>query len=183
MYHLSQPNILIDAKGSPRLYNFANCSFTKNTEPVNALAPTYDCAVRWSAPERLSGSAQEKEPTTMSDAYSLSMVIVEVYPFDESVIYLYPNCFGFQLATGKMPFPEFTDHNVVVMIMRGKRPQMPHSFDAPGMTPAVWKVAQKCWHEKAMERPEVNTVLRSLEDLANSGTCGNNQRACLEWEF
>ncbi|KAF9643164.1 kinase-like protein [Thelephora ganbajun] len=146
---LKSPNILIDVEGSPRLYDFANCSFTK-TDPVSASALSYACTIRWSAPERLDVSVQEREPTTMSDIYSLSMVIVE-------------------LVTGKMPFPEYTDHNVIVMISEGKRPSKPRHFDAPGMTPMIWKIAQKCWHEKANERPEVDAVLQSLEVLANSG--------------
>jgi hypothetical protein len=28
----------------------------------------------------------------------------------------------------------------------------------------VWKVAEKCWNEKASERPEVEEVLQDLED-------------------
>ena len=38
----------------------------------------YIRTIRWSAPERLNVRAQEREPTTMSDVYSLAMVIVEV---------------------------------------------------------------------------------------------------------
>ena len=34
-YHLSQPNILIDAKGSPRLSDFGLCSITKYIESVH----------------------------------------------------------------------------------------------------------------------------------------------------
>ena len=87
-----------------------------------------------------------------------------------------------QLATGEMPFgPEFTDHNVMIMITEGRRPK-PRSIDAPGMTPEVWKIAQKCWHKTAEERPEVNTVLRSLENIANSGMCAHKADFCPEWE-
>ena len=41
------------------------------------------------------------------------------------------------------------------------------------MTPAVWKIAEKCWHQEAKKRPEVNAVLQHLEDLANPGTCAH----------
>ena len=68
-----------------------------------------------------------------------------------------------------MPFPNFTDHNVSVVVLRGKRPEKPRRFDAPGITPAVWKVAKKCWHEKASGRPEVKKVLEDLQKIANSG--------------
>ena len=71
--------------------------------------------------------------------------------------------------TGNVPFPEFSDYDAIKMILRGKRPLKPPRFEAPGMTPAVWKIAEKCWHEKAKERPEVSTILRYLETLANPG--------------
>ena len=81
-----------------------------------------------------------------------------------------------------MPFPEFTDPNVTILISKGKRPSKPRRFEAPGMTPAVWKVAKKCWHEKARERPEVNAVLQSLENMANIGGCTHEACSCLPWE-
>ncbi|KAF9647762.1 kinase-like protein [Thelephora ganbajun] len=158
---LNSPNILIDAEGRPRLYDFANCSFTKSTDLANALTPSYTCTIRWAAPERLDLRVQDRGPTTMSDIYSLSMVIVE-------------------LVTGKMPFPEYTDHNVIVMISEGERPSKPRHFDAPGMTSAVWKIAQKCWHEKASKRPEVDAVLRSLEALAKPDG-KHTQPSLLQW--
>jgi len=78
IHFLFQPNILVDSEGNPRLFDFANCSFTKNTGPINVSTPIYSRTIRWSAPERLCIGAKEKEPTTMSDVYSLSMIIVEV---------------------------------------------------------------------------------------------------------
>lgn len=148
---LKSPNILIDAKGNPRLYDFANCSFTDGFNPVDVLAPSYIYTIRWSAPERLGASSQQQEPTQMSDIYSLSMVIVE-------------------LVTGKVPFPEYTDQNVIVMIAKGERPSKPHSFDAPGMNSEVWRIAQKCWNEKANKRPQTHEVLLLLDPLIIPGS-------------
>ena len=68
-----------------------------------------------------------------------------------------------------MPLPEYTDPNVAVLILRAKRPPKPRRFETLGMSPAVWKIAEKCWHQKARKRPDVNTVLQLLENLANSG--------------
>ena len=101
------------------------------------------------------------------------MVIVEVRLFSENVTRPGSDRFRSQLATGMMPFPEKTDPSVMIMISKGKRPPKSRHFDAPGMTPAVWKIAKKCWHEKARERPEVNVVLQDLENLANlnPGVC------------
>ena len=81
-----------------------------------------------------------------------------------------------------MPFPNATDYNVTVIISRGRRPQKPSRFDAPGITPAVWKVAKKCWDEKAKDRPEVHEVLQSLEEIANPGMCTRKACTRLPWE-
>jgi hypothetical protein len=77
----SQPNILIDAEHNPRLYDFANCAFTDNANPVNTLVPSCTYTIRWSAPEHFGDSSQVQEPTEMSDIYAFSMVIVEACPF------------------------------------------------------------------------------------------------------
>jgi hypothetical protein len=124
---------------------------------------------RYCAPELLNAKGfirVEIKPTNKSDVYSLSMIIVEVHRFSESMIRPGSDYFRFQLVTGKIPFSEHVDHNVVIFISSGMRPRKPFRFDAPGMTPAVWKIAEKCWHEKAEERPEVNTVLQHLENIA-----------------
>ena len=186
-YHLSQPNILIDSKGSPRLSDFGLCSITKNIDSVNASTPNHGCTVRYCAPELLDVGGvvriEKRKPTNKSDVYSLSMVIVEARLLLECMIHSDFDYFCSQLATGKMPFPESTDPNVTILISKGKRPSKPRRFDAPGMTPAVWKIAKKCWHEKAKERPEVNSVLQYLENMANTGGCTHTACSCLEWEL
>ena len=100
------------------------------------------------------------------------MVVVAVRLVPESMARPGSDYFHFQLVTGKRPFPSHdNDLNVLIMLSRGKRPPKPLRFDAPGMSPAVWKIAEKCWHEKAKERPEVNVVLKDLENLAKPGVC------------
>jgi len=89
----------------------------------------------------------------------------------------------FQLATGEIPFPEYMDHNIIIMITKGSRPLKPRHLDAPGMTPEVWKIAQWCWLEKPEERPEVNAVLQHLENIANPGMCALTKHVfCPEWK-
>lgn len=91
--------------------------------------------------------------------------------------------FCLKLVTGKVPFAEYTDQNVIVMIAKGKRPSRPHSFDAPGITPEVWKVAQKCWNGKVGERPEISTVLEMLEPLEKSGVCTDELSRAEEFDL
>ena len=126
----------------------------------------------------ISVSGDKRKPTNKSDVYSLSMVIAEVCLFHESAMHPGSDRFRFQLATGKIPFPEYNDPSVPIMVLKGKRPAKPPSFDVPGMTPAVWKIAKSCWHQEAKKRPEVNAVLRSLE-LVDTGLCNYEARSYL----
>ncbi|KAF9649193.1 kinase-like protein [Thelephora ganbajun] len=165
--NLKGQNILIDAIGSPRLSGFGLYSITKNIDSVNAPTPNRGCTIRYCAPELLEINGVpplEKKPTNKSDVYSLSMVMVE-------------------LVTGKMPYPDSQDFSVIFLISKGRRPVKPLSFEAPGMTPMVWKIAKKCWHGKAKKRPEVNGVLQDLEKLANSGMCTHEACCCHPWEL
>jgi len=140
---------------------------------VNASTPSHDHVIRYCAPELLDAGdvtrAEKRKPTTMSDVYSLSLVIVEVYQLDESMMHPRSDCFHNQLVTGEIPFADYPDPKVIILVLKGKRPSKPAHFNAPGMTPAVWKIAKKCWHEEARERPEANVVLKNLENLAESG--------------
>jgi len=58
------------------------------------------------------------------------------------------------------------------LVSKGKRPPKPRDSNAPGMTPLVWEIAEKCWHKKAKLRPDVKAVLRRLENMeAETGVC------------
>ncbi|KAF9642298.1 kinase-like protein [Thelephora ganbajun] len=144
---LTSSNILIDAKGNPRLHNFGSCWFTKDTNPKNVSTPNYGSEARYRAPELHN---MDGIMTKRSDVFSLSMVIVE-------------------LVTGKRPFHDIGDFVAKDWISRGERPPKPRPFDATEMAPEVWKIAQECWHQEANERPEANAVLRDLENLAKPG--------------
>jgi len=124
----------------------------------------------------------KRKPTNKSDVYSLAMVIVEVRFPCGSTGYPGSDHFSLQLATGKMPFPDYTDHNVAIIISKGKRPPKPTRFEAPGITSGVWKIAKQCWHEKEKERLEAKAVLQFLENLFHSGGCTRNACSCLPWE-
>jgi len=147
---LKSSNILVDETGSPRLSDFGLSSITRNIDSANASTPNHGCTLRYCAPELLGTDGvimAKKKPTTKSDVYSLSMVIVE-------------------LTTGKPPFHGVTDLNVAITVSKGTRPQKPHYFDAPGITSGVWEVAKRCWHKRPRERPEVRDVLQELNQIA-----------------
>ena len=172
----------MDLRGIPRLSDFGLSSVTWDIESVNASTPHHGCTIQYCAPELLDVGNTIKDvkrkSTNKSDVYSLSMVIVGVLLFHKGMIRPDSYCFCFQLVTGKMPFPEYTDHNVSVMVSKGKRPPKPFRFKAPGMTSEVWKIAEKCWHQKAKKRPEANLVLRSLENLLKPGMLAHEAYFC-----
>ena len=79
-YH-PQSNILIDQGGGPRLSDFGLWSIVVNIDSVNVSNPNHGYTVRYCAPELLDTDgvvSVKKKPTTKSDVYSLSMVVVEV---------------------------------------------------------------------------------------------------------
>ena len=69
------------------------------------------------------------------------------------------------------------------MVSKGKRPPKPRPFEAPGLTPAVWKIAKKCWSEKAKDRPEIDAVIQYLGGIATTGMCTHQVHFYLPWEL
>jgi len=103
--------------------------------------------------------------------YSLSMVIVEACPFLNSIMRRCSNL-RLQLVTGKIPFYRHSNGMVSHLVLGGTRPLKPDPFDAPGMTPQVWKIAEECWHGEAQRRPDAKAVLQRLENVeAEAGVC------------
>ncbi|KAF9789408.1 kinase-like domain-containing protein [Thelephora terrestris] len=157
---LKSSNVLIDTGGIPRICDYGLSSTTRNDCSVNASTPNHGSTFRYRAPELLdtekAAETKKKRPTSKSDVYSLSMVIVE-------------------LVTGKVPFAGLTDYNAVRLVSKGKRPTKPRRFDFPGTSEAVWKVAEKCWHSKADRRPEVKGVLLDFDKITNSVEGGDGQ--------
>ena len=86
----AQSNVLIDAKGCPRLSGFSLWPIRRVTDPIDASVPDFDSRARYSAPELLDAAglvrAKKERPTRKSDVYSLSMVIVEVRSFPYRVV-------------------------------------------------------------------------------------------------
>jgi len=76
----------------------------------------------------------------------------------------------FQLATGEKPYPELPENGIGHKVRKGRRPLKPYSVEAPGMTRAIWKIAEQCWHKNANSRPEAITVLLGLEKPALDDT-------------
>ena len=67
-----------------------------------------------------------------------------------------------QIFTGKYPFPEDSDLNVHLMVMKGKRPPKPADASNLGLSSTSWKVVEDCWNKKRDRRPEIQYVASRL---------------------
>ena len=78
-----------------------------------------------------------------------------------------PDRFCLQLVTRTVPFPDLEGSVVFPMVFEGRRPQKPQNFDALGISPVVWEIAERCWHPEPNQRPEVKDILQDLEKISN----------------
>ncbi|KAF9641993.1 kinase-like protein, partial [Thelephora ganbajun] len=83
---------------------------------------------RWCAPELLGGDVvSATRPTYASDVFSFGMVVLEVF-------------------SGKAPFHEVSDNEVVKWVRSGERPNRPTGSDKFGLSDTLWEVIERCWH-------------------------------------
>jgi len=129
-------NILFDSAGVPRIADFGISSITFNPVSNNASTPFNGFSLRWAAPEILEAPNDEsRRPTKMSDVYAFGMVAIETF-------------------TGKIPFPDISDLNVQLLVMKGKRPSKPADASKLGLSSRAWKLVGECWNKKRDKRPE-----------------------------
>ena len=75
----------------------------------------------------------------------------------------------FKVFTGQIPFPKFTDVNVVSLISKGERPPKPLGGEELGLRPEVWKLAEDCWNQDHTKRPDVITVFQRFREIFTTG--------------
>ena len=163
---------MINAQGVPCLVDFGLSSIAGDFHSVSGSNAASGGSVRWSAPELVGSinAPQEKwvKPTTQSDIYALGMVIIEVIyafftfparlPHERSTSRL-------KLFTGKVPFPNAINVQVVVLMSRQERPPRPAGGEALGLVPALWKLTEECWSQNPERRPDIDNVLRRFQDI------------------
>lgn len=67
-----------------------------------------------------------------------------------------------KVFTGEVPFNRVKASEVVMLIIRGKRPERPNH---PKFTSPFWTLTQMCWVDGAQDRPKMEDVARMLEEL------------------
>ena len=117
-------------------------AYTTASSSVNNAGTT-----RWMSPERLSPTefgSKDSRPTTASDCYALGMVILEV-------------------LSGRVPYHQFQNTTVILMVMRGVRPGRP---GRSWFTDDLWRTMEKCWSPRPSERPTIEAIFELLGQLA-----------------
>ena len=102
--------------------------------------------MRWMSPELIAPERFGFEichPTKSSDCYALGMVVYET-------------------VSGNVPFHETPDRAVFLKVVDGQRPRREAVF-----TESLWKMMERCWMSRSIERPSVEDVLLCLEMCSN----------------
>ena len=105
---------------------------------------------RWLAPEIINPPPNGNTPPLMeskaSDIFAFGMFAVEVF-------------------TGKVPFEEQRNDEVVLHIWRGGRPEKPDTAHAVGLTDEMWEFIKNCWQQDPNRRPTVVEVVRRWQEF------------------
>ena len=154
---------MFDGAGVPLIADFGISSITFNPISNNASTPFNGYSLRWAAPEILEALNDEsKRPTKRSDVYAFGMVAIEVRYASTVSTDLRSDRLLCKVFTGKLPFPDVSDINVQLMVMKGKRPPKPADASKLGLSSATWKLVEKCWNKKRDKRPEIQYIALRL---------------------
>ncbi|KAJ7587345.1 kinase-like domain-containing protein [Mycena floridula] len=138
--NLSTTKILIDASGVPVIGSYGIPSVIARSE--------YD--VRFAAPEChfAEDSQSTLVPTTATDVYSLSMVVIEI-------------------LSGLLPYHHLSsDHALLLYLISGGRPDR-ETFD---FTDDVWSLMTQMWNQLPSFRPQMEAVVQRLILLKTEGS-------------
>ena len=145
----SKANILINDDGRACLTGFNLLRMASDQSTISPMGVTGD-TIRRLSPERLHPEHfgfKESHPTKESDCYALGMVIYEV-------------------LTGSVPFAQLNDTAVLMGVLNGERPEKPQGEEGAWFTPGLWEVLELCWKPKPGDRPNLDTVLQCLQEVA-----------------
>lgn len=102
-------------------------------------------------------------PTRKSDIYSCGCVCIEVIQ-QNLVILLRKYSHNLQVYTGRSPWPEITNYaQVIVPVLKGKRPSRPVAATGGVMTDELWHIVQDCWSKDAAARPSAAELVKRIQ--------------------
>ena len=108
---------------------------------------TAEGTIPWMSPELLHPEKfglEDSLPTLASDRYALGMVIYEV-------------------LSGTAPFFKYRDHEVVYLVLEGRRPERPQGGERDLFTDQIWEALNLCWEQQPGDRISAGHVLEVLK--------------------
>jgi len=158
--NLTGDNILVDNNCRARLAGFSLLSMASD-QPTTPPSANFSGTVRWMSPELLlpdSFGLKDNGLTRESDCYALGMVIYEV-------------------LSGEIPFASRTDTATVFKVLEGERPERPQGTQGARFTDSIWGMLELCWKPRPSDRPNLDIVLRCLQDAARPSipSCGRHE--------
>ncbi|KXN85262.1 hypothetical protein AN958_11556 [Leucoagaricus sp. SymC.cos] len=147
-------NVLVNDFGRACITDFG-MSFIhtdKTLANVNITKEVYGGSIRWTAPELVevdesgddAGSASNRRPTFASDVWALGCVL-------------------YQIMTGSRPFPQLSDFQVTVALMKKQKPGLP-SIDTPDrIKKTIWEEVNRCFVIEPRNRPKAREISQRLQ--------------------
>ncbi|XP_028858458.1 tyrosine-protein kinase SRK2 [Denticeps clupeoides] len=135
---LAARNVLVGENNICKVADFGLARVFKMDENVYEAREGTKFPVKWTAPEAISDS----KFSIKSDVWSFGILLYEIMTF------------------GQMPYPTFTNYQVVQKVPTGYR------MSCPASCPTVlYNIMLDCWKDKAAERPTFETLQWKLEDF------------------
>ncbi|KAF9789222.1 kinase-like domain-containing protein [Thelephora terrestris] len=150
---LKGPNILM-TNDTPPTACLADFGFTTLVlDPLNPMSSSLTLqggTMAFMAPELLAPSnygLKNSVPTQEADIYAFGLVL-------------------FQVLTGDQPFRTYTPQELGYYVSVGIRPDKPANAKEIGISNALWKLMQVCWHRNIEGRPQIQKVVKGVGNAA-----------------
>ena len=173
--------MLIDEEHSPRIGDFGLSSTIGKLQPGLSYLQRSSSnvgAVRWAAPERLSGC----KPHASGDIYSFGCMMFEVtsHPGVSVITEFSP-----QVLSGEIPWKEKNNYQVVALKLEAHKP--PSRPIHTSVEDEHWALMVRCWSTCVRRRPtarEVVVVVRTfLSTDTHRGTHDTGRQGCGTFEI
>jgi hypothetical protein len=99
-----------------------------------------------------------------ADVFAFGMLAVEVF-------------------TGRIPLEERGEEAVVLYILQGGRPKVPHNAQELGLTAGIWKLLEACWRQSPRKRPTMREVVKRWQKVVDNEDDLNTFPECVEATF
>jgi hypothetical protein len=168
---IMQANILITNDTPPRacLADFSSLTMIIDPGGPTPCSTQSDGVSMFMPPELLVPSnpgAKDSIPTMEADIYAFGLVIFQVN--EQNNGYSRPLSNFLQVLAGDMPFRDLRHSELVIAVVRGKRPDKPEGASEIGFSDSLWDFTQLCWDSNPKRRPKVAEVVQHLGEAATN---------------